>query len=205
VFSRLIPREERFFDLFSSAAENALETAQALYALMTDYGDPAAASRKVQTLEHRGDELSHEVANRLATTFVTPFDRDDIHELSGAIDDVVDTIEKVVDMFALYRIDAPTPAAIQLSSIIVQQTQVIVQAVAKLKGFKDLKQDWMEIRRLESEADRVSREAVAALFGDSADPLTVVKWKDVYALFEDTSDRCEDIADIIEQLTAKHA
>jgi predicted phosphate transport protein (TIGR00153 family) len=188
-----------------SGAENAVETAKALYALMTDYTDPAAASRKVQTLEHRGDEVSHEIANRLATTFVTPFDRDDIHELSSAIDDVVDTIEKVVDMFVLYRIEAPTPAAIQLASIIVQQCEVIAQAVAKLKGFKDLKQDWVEIRRLESEADRVSREAIAGLFADHDDALSVIKWKDVYGLFEDTSDRCEDVADLIEQLTAKHA
>jgi predicted phosphate transport protein (TIGR00153 family) len=205
VFSRLIPREERFYDLFSAAADNALETAKALYALMTDFQDPAAASRKVQTLEHRGDEVSHDVANRLATTFVTPFDRDDIHDLAGALDDVVDTIEKVVDMFVLYRIDAPTSVAIQLSSIIVQQCEVIVQAVGKLRRFKDLKQDWVEIRRLESEADRVSREAVAGLFADTADPLTVIKWKDVYALFEETCDRCEDVADIIEQLSAKHS
>ena len=205
MLNRLIPRDERFYDLFNSAAENARETANALYALMTNYADPAAASRTVQTLEHRGDDLSHEVASRLATTFVTPFDRDDIHELASGLDDVVDTIEKVVDMFVLYRIDAPTPPAIQLSSIIVQQCEVIVQAVAKLRGFKELKQDWVEIRRLESEADRVSREAVAALFADGVDAVTIIKWKDVYALFEDTCDRCEDIADIIEQLTAKHA
>jgi uncharacterized protein len=205
VFSRLIPREEKFYALFTDGAENALEAAKALYALMNDFHDAAGASRRMQALEHRGDELSHELSSRLATTFVTPFDRDDIHDLTSAIDDVVDTIEKVVDMFVLYRIEAPTPPAIQLASIIVQQTEVIARAVRKLKGFKELKDDWVEIRRLESEADRVSREAIAGLFANGADPLTVVKWKDVYALFEDTCDRCEDVADIIEQLSAKHA
>jgi uncharacterized protein Yka (UPF0111/DUF47 family) len=205
VFSRLIPRDDRFFDLFSDAAKNALEAANVLSALMTNFGDPAAASRQVQVLEHRGDEISNELSSRLATTFVTPFDRDEIHELTTAIDDVVDTIEKIVDMFVLYRIDVPTSPAIQLASIIVQQCQVIVQAVGKLRGFKDIKADWVEIRRLESEADRVSREAIAGLFADAADPLTVIKWKDVYGSFEDTCDRCEDVADLIEQLNAKHA
>lgn len=205
MLGRLIPREERFYDLFQESAKNALEAARALNQLMTDYRDVESRSLQVQALEHKGDELSHEIGSRLATTFVTPFERDDIHNLNSALDDVVDTIEKTVDTFVLYRIQKPTPAAVQLSSIVVQQCEVIVGAMGKLKSFKDLKSDWVEIHRLESEGDRVSREAIAGLFADSMDAIDVIKWKDVYELFEAGCDRCEDVADIVEQIVAKHA
>ena len=109
MLGRLIPREERFYDLFLDSAKNALEAARALNQLMTDYRDVEARSLQLQALEHRGDEISHDIGSRLATTFVTPFDRDDIHDLNSALDDVVDTIEKTVDTFVLYRIAKPTP------------------------------------------------------------------------------------------------
>ena len=202
---RLIPREERFYDLFIEIASNAVDAAHALDALMKDYRDIPAASLALRTLEHRGDELSHELGNRLATTFVTPFDRQDIHDLNNALDDVVDVIEKTVDTFGLYRIEKPTAPALQLAAIIVQQCEVILGAMQKLRTLRDLKDDWVEIHRLESEGDRVTREAVAGLFGDSMEPVDVIKWKDVYELFESACDRCEDVADIIEQIVAKHA
>jgi predicted phosphate transport protein (TIGR00153 family) len=205
MLGRLIPREERFYDLFQDSARNGLEAAQALNQLMTDYRDVERRSLQMQALEHKGDEISHEIGSRLATTFVTPFERDDIHNLNSALDDVVDTIEKIVDTFLLYRIKQPTSAALQLSSIIVQQCEVIVGAMGKLKSMKDLRDDWVEIHRLESEGDRVSREAVASLFADSMDAIDVIKWKDVYELFESGCDRCEDVADIVEQIVAKHA
>ena len=205
MLGRLIPREERFYDLFLDAAKNALEAARLLAQLMTDYHDVEARSLQLQKLEHRGDEISHDLGSRLATTFVTPFDRDDIHQLNSALDDITDTIEKTVDTFVLYRIAAPTPEALQLSSIIVQQCEAIVVAVGKLRGFKDLKNDWVEIHRLESEGDRVSREAIAGLFAGAMDAIDVIKWKDVYELLEAGCDRCEDVADIIEQIVAKHA
>lgn len=205
MLGRLIPREERFYDLFLDSAKNALEAARALNKLMTDYRDLEERSLQVQALEHRGDEISYDIGSRLATTFVTPFDRDDIHALNSALDDVVDTIEKTVDTFVLYRIDKPTPAALQISSIIVQQCEALVGAVGKLRSFKDLKPDWVEIHRLEGEGDRVSREAIAGLFSGSMAAMDVIKWKDVYELLETGCDRCEDVADIIEQIVAKHA
>lgn len=205
MLGRLIPREERFYDLFLDSARNGLEAARALNQLMTDYHDVEARSLQLQSLEHRGDEISHDIGNRLATTFVTPFDRDDIHALNSALDDVVDTIEKTVDTFVLYRIAKPTPEALQLSSIIVQQCEALVVAVGKLRSFKDLKTDWVEIHRLEGEGDRVSREAIAGLFSGSMDAIEIIKWKDVYELLEAGCDHCEDVADIIEQIVAKHA
>ncbi|MEA2621814.1 MAG: uncharacterized protein QOH61_724 [Chloroflexota bacterium] len=202
---RLIPREEGFYELFEQSAANALDAARALSELMTDYQALEAASLRVRDLEHKGDELSHELGSRLATTFVTPFDRDDIRALINALDDVVDVIEKTVDTFVLYRIAKPTGEALQLASIIVQQCEVIVTAVGKLRSYKELQPDWVEIHRLESEGDRVSREAIASLFAGSMDAVDIIKWKDVYELFEGGCDRCEDVADIIEQIVAKHA
>ena len=205
MFRNLIPREERFYDLFADEAVNVVEAARTLHELMTDYHDVVGRGLRIRTLEHRGDELSHDIANRLATTFVTPFDRDDIHGLNNGLDDVVDTIEKTVDTFVLYRIDRPTAEATQLASIVLQQTEVILVAVRKLRAFKDLKDHWVEVRRLEGEADRVSREAIAGLFAGGMEAMDVIKWKDVYELFEECCDRCEDVADIIEQIVSKHA
>jgi predicted phosphate transport protein (TIGR00153 family) len=201
----LIPREERFYDMFVEDASNMLEAAQTLSTLMTDYGNVVDHGLHIRSLEHKGDDLSHEIGNRLATTFVTPFDRDDIHGLNNALDDVVDIIEKTSDTFVLYHISAPSAPAVQLSSIILQQCESILEALKNLRGFKDLQRHWVEIHRLESEGDRVSREAIASLFAGSMDAVEIIKWKDVYELLEDCCDRCEDVADIIEKIVVKHA
>ena len=201
----LIPREERFYDMFVEDASNMLEAAQTLSTLMTDYGNVVDHGLHIRSLEHKGDDLSHEIGNRLATTFVTPFDREDIHGLINALDDVVDIIEKTSDIFVLYHISAPSAPAVQLSSIILQQCESILEALKSLRGFKDLQRHWVEIHRLESEGDRVSREAIASLFAGSMDAVEIIKWKDVYELLEDCCDRCEDVADIIEKIVVKHA
>jgi len=205
VLNRLIPREERFYDMFLDQARNANEAAKLVHALMLDFQDPVATGLRIRELEHRGDEISTDIGARLASTFVTPFERDDIHDLNNALDDIVDTIEKTVDTFVLYHIDRPTPAATQLASIILQQTAAIVAALEKLRAMKDLKAHWVEISRLEAEGDRVSREAIAGLFAGSTDALDVIKWKEVYQLFEACCDDCEDVGDIVERIVAKHA
>ena len=202
---RLIPREERFFDLFAEDAANVLGAARLFEAMLRSYDAPEERAQEIREAEHRGDELSHDIGNRLATTFVTPFDREDIHGLISALDDVVDIIEKTADTFVLYHIAAPAAPAIQLASIINQQCDAILAALKKLRGFRDLKEYWVEIHRLESEGDRVSREAIAGLFAGAMDPIDVIKWKDVYELLEDCCDRCEDVADIIEKIVVKHA
>jgi predicted phosphate transport protein (TIGR00153 family) len=201
----LIPREERFYDMFIEDASNMLEAARTLSTLMTDYEAVIEHGLHIRSLEHRGDELSREIGNKLATTFVTPFDREDIHGLINALDDVVDIIEKTSDTFVLYHIGAPSAPAVQLASIILQECESILEALTKLRGFKDLKDHWVEIHRLESEGDRVSREAIAGLFAGSMDAVEIIKWKDVYELLEDCCDRCEDVADIIEKIVVKHA
>ncbi len=201
----LIPREERFYELFAAQAEVAVTASRTLHELMLNFHDPVAVGLQIRDLEHKGDEISHEIGSRLASTFVTPFDRDDIHDLNNALDDIVDTIEKTVDIFVLYRIDHPTDPATQLASIILQQTEALLEALQKLKDYKGIKGHWDEVHRLEAEGDRVSREGVAGLFAGTVDAIEVIKFKEVYQLLEACCDRCEDVADIIERIVAKHA
>ena len=157
-------------------------------------------------MEHHGDEISHNIGRRLNTTFVTPFDREDIHALISALDDVLDLIEEVADTFILYNIERPTPAAIQQAGIIAKQCGVIHEALGKLPQFEGLNEYWIEVHRLENEGDRTVRAAVAELFSNDRIKATdLVKWKDVYALLESCIDKCEDVAQIIERIAVKQA
>ena len=202
---RLIPREERFFDLFVEDAENVLGGARQLEAMLRTYDEPEARAAEIRATEHRGDEISHDIGHRLESTFVTPFDREDIYALISGLDDVLDFIEETADTFVLYRIEAPTAIAVEQASIIVKQVEQIHDALANLKGFKGLEKYWIEVHRLEHEGDRIVRAAIAGLFNDSRDPVEVIKWKDVYGLLEETVDKAEDVANIIERITIKHA
>ena len=202
---RLIPREERFFDLFEEDASNVLGAARLFEAMLRTYDAPEERAREIRDAEHRGDELSHDIGHRLEATFVTPFDREDIHALISALDDVIDFVEECADTFILYRIEAPTAAAIQQASIIVRQCEQLHEALSHLRGFKGLDKYWIEVHRLENEGDQLARKAIADLFAGSPDPLEVIRWKDIYALLEQTIDKCEDVANIIERITIKHA
>jgi predicted phosphate transport protein (TIGR00153 family) len=202
---RLIPREERFFDLFVEDAANVLGAARLLEAMLRSYDVLERRAGELRDAEHRGDEISHDIGHRLESTFVTPFDREDIHGLISALDDVIDLIEEVADTFVLYRIEAPTAAAIEQTTIVVKQCELLHEALLHLRGFKDLDKYWIEVHRLENEGDRVGRAAIAALFESETDPITMIKWKEVYALLETTIDKCEDVANIIERIVVKHA
>ena len=202
---QIFPREERFFDLFVEDAENVLVAARQLEAMLRTYDDVERRTKELFALEHHGDEISHAIGRRLNTSFVTPFDREDIHALISGLDDILDLIEEVGDTFLLYRIEAPTPAAIQQAGIIVKQCEVLHAALTNLRSFNGLEQYWIEIHRLENEGDRVARAAVAGLFSNSMDATEILKWKDVYGLLESCIDKCEDVADVLEKIVVKHA
>jgi predicted phosphate transport protein (TIGR00153 family) len=202
---RLIPREERFYDLFVEDAANMVATARLLDAMLRSYDDLERRTRELRDAEHRGDEISHDIGHRLEKTFVTPFDREDIYALISGLDDVVDLIEETGDTFVLYRIPAPTPLAIELGSLIVAQTEQIHEALLNLRSFRGLDKYWIEIHRLENEGDRVSRAAIAGLFDGRPDPIDVIKWRKMYGLLEQTIDKCEDVANVIERITIKQA
>lgn len=200
-----IPREEKFFDMFVEDAQNVLAAARTLEELFRTYDQRERLASQLRDLEKRGDALSHEIGHKLEATFVTPFDREDIHMLISRLDDILDFIEEVADTCVLYRIDAPTPVAQKQAGIITRQCEELVRALEKLKGFKDVAPHWIEVHRLENEGDRIARQAVANLFNNGTDPIEVIKWKDVYALLEDAIDACEDAANVIERIVSKHA
>jgi hypothetical protein len=202
---RIFPREERFFDLFVEDADNVLAASRQLEQMLRSYDDIERRAKELFAMEHHGDELSHAIGRKLNTTFVTPFDREDIHALISALDDVLDLIEEVADTFLLYGITAPTPASIQQASIIVRQCEALYEAIAKLRTYQDLDRYWIEVHRLENEGDRIARAAVAGLFSDDTKPIDMIKWKDVYGLLEACIDKCEDVANIIEKIVVKHA
>lgn len=202
---RLIPREERFFDMFVEDAANVLAAARELEMMLRSYDDVEARAKRIFEMEHHGDDLSHDIGNRLNLTFVTPFDREDIHALISGLDDVLDLIEEVADTFILYHIETPTPEAVQQAGIIVKQCETLHEALKRLRGFKGLRDYWIEVHRLENEGDRIARSAVADLFSNSTDAIDLVKWKDIYRLLEDCIDKCEDVANIIEKIVVKHA
>ncbi|HKG18890.1 MAG TPA: DUF47 family protein [Candidatus Limnocylindrales bacterium] len=202
---RLIPREERFFDMFIEDAANVLAGARQLEAMLRTYDEPETRAAEIRATEHRGDEISHHIGHRLEATFVTPFDREEIYALISGLDDVLDFIEETADTFVLYHVTAPTATAVEQASIIVKQAELLHDALAHLKGFKGLDKYWIEVHRLENEGDRIVRQAIAKLFEDETDPITVVKWKDIYGLLEATIDMAEDVANIIERITIKHA
>ncbi len=201
---RLIPKEERFFDLFVEDAANVLVGARLLDEMLRTYDDVERRGDEIRDVERRGDEISHTIGHKLESTFVTPFDREDMQALISGLDDVLDAIEEVADTFVLYKIGAPSAASVELATIIVKQCEQIHEALTHLRGFKGLDAYRIEIHRLENEGDRVGRQAIAALF-DTDDAIHIIKWRKVYNQLEDTIDLCEDVADIIERITLKNS
>ena len=191
--------------MFAEDAANVLAAARLLEAMLRTYDAPEQRAAEIRTAEHRGDEISHDIGHRLERTFVTPFDREDIHALISALDDVLDYIEEAADTFVLYRVEAPTAVAVQQASIVVKQCEQLHDALLHLRGFKGLDSRWIEVHRLENEGDQLARQAIADLFSKGGDTLEIVKWKEIYGLLESTIDKCEDVANIIERITIKHA
>ncbi len=202
---RLIPREEQFFDLFVEDAANVLDGARQLETMLRTFDNPDKSAKKIRETEHKGDDISHDIGRRLEQSFVTPFDREEIHALISGLDDILDLIEEVADTFVLYNIDSPTKTSIKQASLIVQSCETLHQALSNLRGFKDLDKFVIEVHRLENEGDRLARSAIANLFDDGAKAMEVLKWKDIYGLLEDTIDKCEDVAQMIERIVVKHA
>ena len=208
---RLIPHDDRFFDLFNRSAENILEGAQVLNDLLTTYVDIDRKARHLKDIEHTGDEITHEVFRALNRTFVTPLDREDISHLASALDDVIDWIEEIARRIRLYRIDQPTPIARQFSKVILEQAEQIARCVpllAERRNMDELHRSTQEIHRLENEADDLLAEAVATLYDGVTEVPQLIKamrWDDLYQLLEDTTDKAEGVATALSNIALKHA
>ena len=201
----LIPREEAFFELFKKAAHNMIEGSRLLKVMMEDFRSPVEQAREIKGIEHIGDDITHDIARRLNQTFITPIDREDIHDLASALDDILDTTEAIADRFVLYKIPKPTEKSIKLADILYQASVAVGQGVDLLGlPHPEMKKCSVQVNSLENEADRVSRDAISALFEKETDPIAVIMWKEVYENFEAGTDRCEDVANILERITLKH-
>ena len=200
---RLMPRDVRFFDLFVADGENLQRAADELEQLMRSFDDLGARIGRIQELEHHGDEIGNQVGERLEQAFITPFDREDIHELVRRMDDVVDGIQETAEAMQIYDIHAPTEEAQRLSAILAEQAGELRSALGKLESMKDLSSHLRRVHELENEADGLSRAAIGRLFRESHDPLDVIKWRDVYQALEESIDAAEDVAEIMQRMIHK--
>jgi len=203
---RLIPREVRFFDLFDQQSQHIVHAASLLHEMVYTFSDARAKAYAIKEVEHQGDQVTHEIVRRLNTTFLTPIDREDIHDLATQLDDVLDFIEAVAERLVVYRIKETTSSARALVDVIVQTTQAMDRTIKCLRtmdpGFHE---HAVEVNRLENSADRMLRESLAELFDKQSDPIEVIKWKEIYETMETVTDRCEDVANVIEGIILKMA
>ena len=203
-----IPREEKFFDLFQASAENMVKAAHSLKEMISSWEHVEGKAAEITELEHKGDTITHEIMSRLNRTFVTPFDREDIVQLAHSLDDVTDFIHSAADAMVLYKVDRPGERAKELADIILQGTEEIEKVLPQLKKriiLSSVLKRCVEINRLENLADRVYRSAIAELFDDSTDMAHIIKWREIYSHMESATDRCEDVADVLEGVAIKHA
>jgi len=201
---RLIPKDQAFHDIFVKDGENLLEAARALNAMFTDFDRLAERVATIQALEHAGDEIDAEIAARLEKSFITPFDREDIHELYTRLDDVVDGIQEAAETVVIYGVDTATDEARRMAGIIAAQAEQLLEALRKLDRLQTAGMHLKEVHDLENEADGLSRAAIGRLFRDGSDALTVIKLRDLYKVLEETVDAAEDAAEVIERIAAKH-
>ena len=175
---------------------------------LLEAGDPESIKAKhhrIKDLEHRGDEMTHNLLRKLNQTFITPFDREDIHRLASSIDDVLDFVNAASDRMVLYKIQNPPAAAVELAALIVRQGEEIAKAVSLLESSKGVMEHCVEVNRLEDEADRICRAAIAHLFDVEKDPITLIKFKELYEALETATDKAEDAANVLEAVVLKSA
>jgi hypothetical protein len=203
--ARFIPRETKFFDLFEEMANNLTTGARQLRDLLQNYTDVSAGVQRIKGTEHKGDEIAHAVFVKLNSSFITPFDREDIHMLASSLDDVLDFINAAADRLTTYKITNPPEAAVELATIILRQAEELAKAVALLEKGDTLLEYCVEVNRLENEADSVSRHAIGRLFETETNPIQLIKHKELLEVLEMATDKAEDVANVMETVVLKSA
>jgi predicted phosphate transport protein (TIGR00153 family) len=202
----LIPKEVRFFDLFERQSEHIIKAATLLHEMVYNFSDARAKAVAIKEVEHQGDLITHEIVRRLNTTFVTPIDREDIHDLATRLDDVLDYIEAAAERLVVYRIKEPTSACRAMAEVIVKIVSPMERAIRCLRTMDPaFHEHAVEVNRLENTADTLLRDSLAAMFEESVDPIEVIKWKEIYETMEIVTDRCEDVANTTEGIILKMA
>ena len=201
----LVPQKREFFELYNRAAENDVAIAKLLVELLERFPeDSERRLRDIKELEHEGDRLTHEVVDLLNRTFVTPFDRDDMYRLAGALDDVCDHIDESAGKIVGFGVREIREQARGQAQVIQRAAEKLCAAVSRLEGFKDSRRQLIELRELEDEGDRLLRDGVSELFAIGADPLSVIRWKDIHEQLEEAVDACENAADVLEAILVKN-
>ncbi len=202
----LIPKEVRFFDYFEQQSQNIIRATGLLHELVHTFSDARAKAYAIKEVEHAGDQITHEIVRRLNTTFITPIDREDIHDLATRLDDVLDYLEAAAERLVVYRIKEPTSACRAMVEVITAQVAAMDRGIRCLRtmdpGFHE---HAVEVNRLENRADSLLRESLAAMFDEQPDPIEVIKWKEIYETLEAVTDRCEDVTNVIEGIILKMA
>jgi uncharacterized protein Yka (UPF0111/DUF47 family) len=204
---RLLPRDERFFDLFEQATAVAVAGAESLQAMLGDIPNAEAYRVKIADLEHQGDSIIHETMEKLNRTFVTPIDPEDIRAIASRLDDVIDFTQGAAERVVLYRVTSSNPAAVELAEVLVSVTreaQRVIVLLRDLKNQRDIMRHCIEVNRLENVGDHVYRQGLGRLF-EAGDLTDLIRWKEIFEQVEQAIDTCEDLADVIESLVVKHA
>ncbi len=205
MLNRLLPREETFFKMFVELAENVHAGSKAMLELLENFSNVPVQVEVIKGLEHKGDNITHAVMKRLDQSFITPFDREDIHELCSQIDDVLDLIDAAASRLVTYRVESIRPGVVDLAKVLHQATGEVVAAVKVLEKHNHILDHCIEVNRLENEGDRLSRALIAQLFDEEKDPVQIIKWKEIIEVLETAIDNCEDVANVIESVTLKSA
>ena len=201
----LVPKDRVFFDLFAEAGTNSVRAARLLKELFENWPESAGLAREILLAEKEGDRITHEIAQRANSTFVTPIDVEDIFALAGKIDDIVDQIEETADFMVLYRVEAPMDQSLAMVDILVKACEQLATLLENLRGFKDLRKYWIEIHRLENDGDHLFREALSSLFVGGIDPMVVIRWRDIFLRLERSIDATENAATVVEGIAMKNA
>ena len=202
---RLIPREVKFFEMFAELASNVTAGARLLTEILYDFKDVQKRVEQLKDIEHRGDEITHSVITKLNQTFITPFDREDIHRLAASLDDVLDYVYAAGERLVMYKISSAPAAASDLARVVMRQSEQMEQAVALLEKQDRVLPYCVEINRLENEADSIARTAIGHLFEGEKDPIQLIKLKELYEVLERASDKAEDVANVLETVILKNA
>jgi len=203
---RILPTDQEFFVLFEKASSNIQEGAELLKELLDNFEDVKGKAREIEEIEHRGDTITHDVVKKLNTTFITPIEREDILALASSLDDIIDLIHAAATRITLYKITEPTPQAKELGFLILKSVRELHRGISHMgKKMDGVYEHCVEVNSLENEADRVCRDAIAFLFEHEKDPITILKWKEIYETLETATDRCEDAANVLEGVALKNA
>jgi predicted phosphate transport protein (TIGR00153 family) len=199
------PRDRSFFAFFEEAGANLRQAGELLDTLMRSWPDDSGIAREILICEQHGDRITHDIIGLLNNRITAPFDRQDVYALASALDDVVDFIEEAADFLVLYRVEAPMEQAQELSSVLRQACRVLAQTLTELRDFRPLHEHFVDIERLEHEGDRITREALAALFQEGVDPIVVIRWKDIFERLEQAIDSCKRASNVLQGIVVKHS